>query len=151
MQNARQTYFKDRTVFYSTFPIQKQAEKGNWNFKLKYIFCIGILGFEMPGENEDYIHRIQLKEQKNNLFYDKLTFIFAELPKFKKDIDELETHLEKWFYFLKNLDDFDEIPEIFKEEVFIEALEKAEKAKMSIEESERYERNLKYFRLKFRS
>lgn len=146
MQNARQTYFKDRAVFYSTFPIQRQAEKGNWNFKLRHVFCIGILGFEMPGENEEYIHRVHLKDQKNNIFYEKLTFIFAELPKFKKEIYELETHLEKWFYFLKNLDGFDDIPEIFKEEVFIEALEKAEKAKMSIEESEKYERNLKYFR-----
>ena len=28
MQKAKINYFKDRTVFYSTFPIQEQAEKG---------------------------------------------------------------------------------------------------------------------------
>ncbi len=29
MQKAKQNYFKDRSVYYSTFPIQQQAEKGN--------------------------------------------------------------------------------------------------------------------------
>ena len=36
MQNAYQTYFKDRSLFYSTFPIREQAPKGSdWNFCLK--------------------------------------------------------------------------------------------------------------------
>ena len=38
MQNAYQTYFKDRALFYSTFPIREQAPKGNeWDFKLNHI------------------------------------------------------------------------------------------------------------------
>ena len=28
LQKAKQNYFKDRTIYYSTFPIQEQAEKG---------------------------------------------------------------------------------------------------------------------------
>lgn len=32
MQKAKQNYFKDRTVFYSTFPIREQAQKGDWKF-----------------------------------------------------------------------------------------------------------------------
>ena len=46
MQNARQTYFKDRAVFYSTFPIREQAQKGDWDFKLKAVYCVGLLGFK---------------------------------------------------------------------------------------------------------
>ncbi len=40
MQKAEQKFFKDRTVFYSTFPIQQQARnKGrNWNFELKNVY-----------------------------------------------------------------------------------------------------------------
>ena len=34
MQNLPQTYFIDRVMYYVTFPIQKQAKKGKWNFKL---------------------------------------------------------------------------------------------------------------------
>ncbi len=45
LQKAKQKYFKDRSIFYSTFPIQEQAEKGEWNYKLKAIYTIGILDF----------------------------------------------------------------------------------------------------------
>ena len=39
MQNAYQTYFKDRSLYYATFPIREQASKGdNWNFKLQHVY-----------------------------------------------------------------------------------------------------------------
>ncbi|RYX85157.1 Rpn family recombination-promoting nuclease/putative transposase, partial [bacterium] len=41
LQKAKQNYFKERTVFYSTFPIREQAEKGEWNYNLKAVYCIG--------------------------------------------------------------------------------------------------------------
>jgi len=45
MQKAKQKYFKDRSIYYSSFPIQSQAEKGDWNFELKAIYTVGILDF----------------------------------------------------------------------------------------------------------
>jgi predicted transposase/invertase (TIGR01784 family) len=45
LQKAKQNYFKERTVYYSTFPIKEQAEKGEWNYNLKAVYCIGILDF----------------------------------------------------------------------------------------------------------
>jgi predicted transposase/invertase (TIGR01784 family) len=38
MQKAKQNYFKDRSVFYATFPIQEQAQRGDWDFKLSEIY-----------------------------------------------------------------------------------------------------------------
>ena len=35
MQNVYQDFYKDRSIFYSTFPISEQAEKGDWNYELK--------------------------------------------------------------------------------------------------------------------
>jgi PD-(D/E)XK nuclease family transposase len=36
MQKAKMHYFKDRSLFYSTFPIKEQAIKGDdWDFKLQ--------------------------------------------------------------------------------------------------------------------
>ena len=41
-----QTYFKDRALFYSTFPIREQAPKGNdWDFKLNHVYTIALLNF----------------------------------------------------------------------------------------------------------
>jgi hypothetical protein len=45
MQKSKQAYFKDRTLYYSTFPIQEQAELSDWDYQLKAVFTIGILDF----------------------------------------------------------------------------------------------------------
>lgn len=47
MQNAYQTFFKDRSLFYSTFPIREQAPKGSdWNFCLKKGLCCCLTQFQ---------------------------------------------------------------------------------------------------------
>jgi predicted transposase/invertase (TIGR01784 family) len=38
MQRAKQNYFKDRSIFYATFPVQQQAQSGSWNFCLKAVY-----------------------------------------------------------------------------------------------------------------
>ena len=153
MQNARQTYFRDRAVFYSTFPIREQAQKGTWNFKLKEVYCVGLLGFDLddsPTEDEEviweYIHTVKLKDQNNKLFYNKLTYLFVELPKFNKKEIEIKTHFEKWMYFLKNLENFDSIPTILQEEVFEEAFKVAEIANYTQDQRRQYESSLKSYR-----
>ena len=45
LQKAKQNYFKERTIYYSTFPIREQAERGDWNYNLTAVYCIGILDF----------------------------------------------------------------------------------------------------------
>ena len=37
LQKTRQQYFKDRTLYYSSFAITDQAAKGDWNFELKEV------------------------------------------------------------------------------------------------------------------
>ena len=152
LQKAKQNYFKDRTVYYSTFPIQEQAEKGEWNFKLQAVFCVGILDFTFDDyttepEKSQVLHQIKLKDQNNKIFYDKLTYIYLEMPNFRKTEDQLETQLDKWLYFIKNLEDFSEIPHIFGDEViFQSAFEKAELARLMPEDRSRYQHSLKIYR-----
>ncbi|MEA5139223.1 Rpn family recombination-promoting nuclease/putative transposase [Arcicella rigui] len=150
LQKAKQNYFKDRTVYYSTFPIQEQAERGEWNYKLKYVYCVGILDFKFEekvtnGEGE-VIHTVQLKDQNNKVFYEKLKFVYLEMPHFVQAEHDLANRLDKWLYFIKHLEDFQGIPEVFKDEVFIQAFEKAEIAKYSEAERHDYEQSLKVFR-----
>ena len=38
MQKGEQQFFKDRSVFYSTFPIREQAKRGDWNYELKAVY-----------------------------------------------------------------------------------------------------------------
>lgn len=148
MQNAKQLYFKDREIYYSTFPIIDQAQKGDWDFKLQAVYCVGLLGFAFRREKmeKEYMYNVQLKNQNNKGFYEKLSFIFIELPKYKKKENELETHFDKWLYFLKNLESFDKIPDILKEEIFEEAFKVAEIANFTPKEISEYEESLKIYR-----
>ena len=151
LQKAKQNYFKERTIYYSTFPIREQAEKGEWNYDLKSVYCIGILDFtfddyENEPEKNEVVHTIKLKNQNGNIFYDKLTYIYLEMPNFKHLEEDLKTRLDNWLYFIKHLEDFQTIPAIFKDEVFIQAFEKAEIAKYGQKELDNYENSLKTYR-----
>ncbi len=151
LQKAKQNYFKERTIYYSTFPIREQAEKGEWNYKLKAVYCVGILDFtfddyESEPEKNEVVHTIKLKNQHGKVFYDKLTYIYLEMPNFKKTEDDLKTRLDKWLYFIKYLEDFQSIPTIFSDEVFTQAFEKAELAKYGQAELDSYENSLKIYR-----
>ncbi len=68
------------------------------------------------------------------------------MPNFNKAESELETRLDKWLYFIKHLEDFETIPEIFKDKIFIQAFKTAEIANYTLEERDEYEQSLKYFR-----
>ncbi|MDT8407265.1 MAG: PD-(D/E)XK nuclease family transposase, partial [Methylococcales bacterium] len=51
LQKAKQNFFKDRSVFYATFPIQQQAQRGDWDFRLSAVYTIGILDFVFDDED----------------------------------------------------------------------------------------------------
>lgn len=148
MQKAKIKYFKDRAVFYTTFPVREQAEKGDWDFQLKPVYCVAIVDFTFDDDREQktYISNIHLKDQYCQVFYDKLMYIIVEMPRFTKKEEELTTHFDKWLYFLKNLENFGDIPEILKEQVFLKGFEIAEIANFSKEQLAMYEESLKIYR-----
>ncbi|NES25636.1 MAG: Rpn family recombination-promoting nuclease/putative transposase [Symploca sp. SIO3E6] len=148
LQKAKQNYFKDRSVYYATFPIQEQAQKGEWDYKLSSVYTIGILDFIFDDHEEEpeLFHTVELKNQKCEVFYDKLKFIYVELPKFTKTVDQLESHFEKWLFLLKHLSELEEPPLALQEVVFERLFEISEIANFSTEEQEAYENSLKYYR-----
>jgi predicted transposase/invertase (TIGR01784 family) len=150
LQNVKQQYFKDRSIFYSTFPVQSQAPKGKeWDYYLKAVYTIGILNFSFPdqSEQERYLREVQLIDKETyEVFYDKLTFIYLEMPRFRKDVDKLVSHFDKWMYVLKNLHRLQEKPVQLQEKVFEKVFSEAEVAKLNTEEMKAYEESLKTYR-----
>ncbi len=140
MQKAKVKYFKDRSLFYSTFPIREQGEKGVWDFKLLPVYFIAILDFQYDEREEESKFRrdVCLKDQDGDVFYDKLHFKFLQMPLFTKEEHELETHFDKWVYFLKNLEDLDHIPAILNEPIFQKGFEIAELSHLNNEQYDRY-------------
>jgi predicted transposase/invertase (TIGR01784 family) len=70
LQRSKQKYFKDRSLYYTSFPIQQQSKRGDWGYRLKKIFFVGILDFTLDEKN--YVTKVQLKDDNNAVFYDKL-------------------------------------------------------------------------------
>ena len=122
MQNAYQAHFKDRSLFYSTFPIREQAPKGNdRDFKLNHIYTIALLNFNM---NEDTIDKENIRHHvylcdtaTHKIFYDKQELIYVEIAKFTpQEVREYEAS-KKAYRDIKNSID------TAKQEGFAEGLE----------------------------
>lgn len=151
MQNAYQTYFKDRSLYYATFPIREQAQKGEgWNYKLKHVYVVALLNYDMsdPAFSDDTInHDIGLLDkQTHRVFNDKLTFKYVEISKFNKRIEELKTNYDKWLFVLQNLSRLDRQPEYLQTAVFNRLFAEAEIAKFTRAELREYEDSLKAYR-----
>jgi len=154
MQKTSMEFFKDRVILYMTFPIRNQAPKGSilkvvkgeekkvdWNFKLKPVYFFGILDFEFDANDKEgeYVVEVEYKDQHNKVFYDKLKYFFVVMPRFNKTENELKTHKDKWFYFLKNLSSFDDIPAILNEPIFQKGFELAKIANYDAKQLSDYE------------
>ena len=150
LQKTKQNFFKDRTVYYSTFPIREQAKRADWDYELKAIYTIAILDFVLDADKAEttkFRYDVKLTDiDTNKVFADKLTFIYLEMPKFNKTLDELETRFDKWLYVIKNLNKLDRIPDKLREQIFDKLFETAEISRFSQEQMRSYEDSLKYYR-----
>ena len=152
MQKAKQENFRDRALYYSSFAIQDQGQKGTknntvyWDYKLSPVYVIGILDFVMddsPEKVDHLITKVQLIDDTYEVFNKNLNFIFIEMPKFRKEESELETFMDKWLYAIKNLGKLDDKPTALTEAIFKRFFEVAEIAAFSKTERYDYEENLK--------
>ena len=150
MQKAARRFFKDRSAFYSSFPICEQAQRSDWNFELEAVYTIGILNFvfdEYAGDEECYHHEVKLMDVRSKrVFFDKLNFIYLEMPKFRKTADELVTMFDKWMFVLRNLSNLLERPAALQERIFEKLFRTAEIARFTPRQADEYEESLKVYR-----
>jgi len=116
------------------------------NFK----YTIGILNFVISEDEyspECYHHEVKLMDTADkHVFFDKLTYIYLEVPKFNKKEDELETMFDKWMFVLRNLSNLMDRPAALQERVFTRLFDTAEIAKFTQQEMYDYQASLKEFR-----
>ena len=150
LQKTKQNFFKDITEYYATFPIREQAKRADWDYELKAVYTIAILDFVFEADKNEpdkFRYDVKLSDiETQKVFYDKLTFIYLEMPKFNKTLNELETRFDKWLFVLRNLNKLDRIPEKLREQIFEKLFNTAEIAKFTPEQVRSYEDSLKYYR-----
>ena len=163
MQNVFQQFFKDRSVYYSSFPIQEMAKKDSkdehWNYELNKIYTVGILNFVFKEDeldtvsgdwktvneftDDDLLHVVMLVDiSTGKVFYRKLAYLYLEMPKFNKTESQLVTMYDKWLFALKNLSKLLERPKELQERVFEKLFRQAEIAMFTPEEYTAYEESL---------
>lgn len=137
LQRLWQEFFKDRSLYYSTFPIQVQAKKGEWDFELHETITIGILDFSFDDTHPDQlIHRVRLIEEESGQVFNKnLVYVYIETPKFIKREHELKTRLDQWLFVLTGITKFTEIPvSLDEDELFKAFFMEAEIANLKLAE-----------------
>jgi len=136
--------FAKRSLYYTSKAYVSQLKKGEHYIDLKRVYFIGIVDFEMF-ENQNFISRhLIINQETNTQDLSDFEFTFIELPKFNKELDELETILDKWIYFIKHASDLKMIPKEYKDlKEFEEAFEIAQEMTYNEKEMEIYEYILK--------
>ena len=137
-------------AFIDMFPIRDQAKRADWDYELKAVYTIAILDFIFEADKHEpkkFRYDVKLKDiETNKVFYDKLTFIYLEMPKFNKSVNELITRFDKWLFLIRNLNKLDRIPDKLREQIFEKLFETAEIAKFTPDQVRSYEDSLKYYR-----
>ncbi|EHQ29014.1 Rpn family recombination-promoting nuclease/putative transposase [Mucilaginibacter paludis] len=150
VQRAKQGYFKERALFYTSRLISDQAPKGkrsDWAYNIAEVYLIALLeDFTLKGSPANsYLHDICLcNRDTGEIFYDKLGYTYIELSKFVKADSELETDLDRWLHVLKNMSQWDKIPVYLRKPVFEKLFSIAEYTNLTKEEKTMYDSSLKY-------
>jgi len=151
MQKAKQPYFRERSIFYTTLPLQKQAPRGVWNFNLKAVYLVAVLDFvlfnEFEADKEHVIEYVNLVRRRTNTLYSKtMNFVFVELPKFRKTENELVSNADKWLFVLKNLSQLKERPVALQGNIFEMLFQLAEINKLTKEDMREYRKSILQYR-----
>ncbi|MEP6489866.1 Rpn family recombination-promoting nuclease/putative transposase [Microcoleus vaginatus GB2-A3] len=101
-------------VLYNAAKSYSQQLTGKERYeRLKTVISLKITDFEMFENQPEFMSRFvfQEKEQQFECPDTEIELVFIELPKFSKELAELETSAEQWIYFLENTSNLDTVPE----------------------------------------
>jgi predicted transposase/invertase (TIGR01784 family) len=149
LQKVKQKYFKDRSLYYASFALQEQGQRGEWDYKIEPVYTISIMDFVFDDHDPSpsLRHDVRLIDvSTQRVFTDKLQFIYLEMPRFKKGPDELDTRFDKWLYVLKNLPFLERVPEKLREGLFMRLFEVAEVARFNEDDRRAYYNSVKVYR-----
>ena len=134
VQRRKQPFYPERALYYSTFQIQRQVEAGAETYDFLPVYVVNILDFMIKDNIDDNsvkkVYRLY-EENSHDLLTDRVTFIFLELYRFKKSVQDLDGNILEGMYFcFKNMATLEEQPAVLKHEVFSKIFKVSELIKM---------------------
>ena len=144
MQVARQRFFYERSLFYSTFGIQQQVEKSSsMDYGFPPVYFVGFMDFSLHEGSDRVLYRYSLRENETGEeMTGSLQFVFLELTNCRKALTPDATLLDNFCYALHNMEHLTDRPEELKEEIFKRLFKTAEIATFTPEERIKYENDM---------
>ena len=134
-----------RVLYNAAKEYSNQLIKGQDYRLLNPVIALTITDFIMfPDLGEQVISRFALFEKSKLIAYPDgdVELVFVELPKFKRELNDLRGLTDEWLYFVDRAAELNEVPpELGSVEEIEEAFEVAETARLSPDEDHRLELN----------
>lgn len=136
MQNDPQNFFFERMMYYASLIFSRQRPRPFLYDQLTPVIFIGILSTKLNDDYPDVISEHAIMNTKHNTVSSQhMMYYLVELGKFNKTEDELENDTDKWLFFMKNADEYKNIPTVLQnDESFQEAFDILEHIAYSEEE-----------------
>lgn len=143
MQVLNVESFEKRILYNATKSYSTQLKVGESYSLLNPVIALTITDFVMFPELDQITSRFILKEKEYLIDYlnNDIELVFVELPKFTKNLEQLQTLSEKWLYFLKFARNLQAVPENMEDVPEIRrAFEVANQANLNADELEDIEK-----------
>ena len=135
VQIAKQENIVNRAIYYASQTVVSQGDRGRgYKYGLDPVITVVFMEFSVFDEQDKYLRKAMLREKDGTRISRTLNFVFVELPKFRKKLEELETNLDKCLYALCHIKELRKMPSKYTGSSFELLFRTAELAKFSKEE-----------------
>lgn len=149
MQKKEQEYFADRALFYTARAIVEQGVRGVWDYHLAPVYTVCFMDFVSgsPILRNFRTDLVLADLQTRHLVSDRMRIVYLQLPLFEKQrVEECMSIFDCWIYIVKNMNMFEQMPFREKYPVFRKLAEIGDLRKLSREELELYDEDIKNMR-----
>ncbi len=134
MQVAEPVGLDKRLLYYASKEYAQQIESGEHYSQLNPVIFIGIFDFQFTTGNKYLSHHAVCDVENGERSIKDMDFYFIELPKFEKDLAELQEVTDKWIYFIKEAENLEVVPSNVDDEGLKAAYQDANKYAWTKEE-----------------
>ena len=135
VQIAKQENIVNRAIYYASQTVVSQGDRGRgYKYGLDPVITVVFMEFSVFDEQDKYLRKAMLREKDGTRISRTLNFVFVELPKFRKKLEELDTNLDKCLYALCHIKELRKMPSTYTGSSFELLFRTAELAKFSKEE-----------------
>lgn len=146
MQRGRQTYYSRRAIAYVSRAVSNELRKGDREYNFPSVISLNFLEHhdaKIMGKRE-FLQRVMLKNEDNEIFSDKVMFLFVDLSIFagdKKAVDFGDPR-QKWAYYIKNIGNMKESDVKGETGIFLEFINECRMSNLNETEMKEYEKSI---------